>query len=65
MYCIEFLHLVALGRANWAGGALVTLGHLVSCHHLADPELGGSLSASGDCFQLRSIDCEGSSPREL
>ena len=41
---------------SWVGGALVTLGDF---RHLADPELGGSLSGSGDCFRLGSIDCEG------
>jgi hypothetical protein len=56
VHCIEFLHLVALGRASWAGGALVTLD---DCYHLAGPELGGSLSGSGDCFRLRPIDWEG------
>jgi hypothetical protein len=49
VHCNEFLHLVALGRASWASGALVTLG---DCCHLAGPELGGSLSRSGDCFRL-------------
>jgi len=49
VHCIEFLHLMALGRVSWAGGALVTLG---DCCHQAGPELGRSLSGSGDCFRL-------------
>jgi len=50
------LHLVALGRASWAGGALVTLG---DCYHLAGLVIVGLLSGFGACCQLRSRHYEG------